>query len=163
MKIHKRDKRSRLRGARRCGYGFGKKHRGKGSKGGKGMAGTGKRAGHKRNFIDKYMPGYFGKHGFKSLKQINKLKPKIINLSEIKERQNNFVEKGLAKKTSLGIELSLPDFKILGKGEIKERLIIKAMSASSQAMEKIEKAGGKIIVEENVDTLLAGSKKEKAK
>ena len=160
MKIHKRNKRSRLRGGRRCGYGFGKKHRGKGSKGGKGMAGTGKRAAQKRTFIDKYMPDYFGKHGFKSFKQIKKTKPRIINLSEISARIESFISKGTAKKTASGIEISLPNYKILGKGEIKEKLILKAMSVSLQAREKIEKAGGKIIAEENAESF--AREKEKA-
>lgn len=146
MKIRKRDKRSRLRGQRRCGYGFGKKHRGKGSKGGKGMAGTGKKAAQKRTFIDKYMPGYFGKRGFKSVNQIKKIKPKIINLSEIQKKINDFIAEGTAKKTLQGIEILLEDYKILGDGNVKDRLIIKAKFASSQAMQKIEKAGGKILV-----------------
>lgn len=146
MKIRKRDTRSRLRGQRRCGYGFGKKHRGKGSKGGKGMAGTGKKAAQKRTFIDKYMPGYFGKKGFKSINQIKKTKPKIINLSEIQEKISRFIAEGTAKKTSQGTELSLGDYKILGDGDVKDKLIIKAKSASLQAMQKIEKAGGKILV-----------------
>lgn len=149
MKAVKRNKRSRLRGQRRCGYGFGKKHRGKGSKGGKGMAGTGKRAGHKRTFLDKFMPNYFGKHGFRSIQQIKNSKPKIINLSGINRQLDALIAKGLAKKTSSGIEISLPEFKILGEGEARDKLIIKAMSASSQAKKKIEKAGGKIIAEDN--------------
>jgi len=40
MKIKKRDKRSRIRGRRTIGKGSRKKRRGKGSRGGKGMAGT---------------------------------------------------------------------------------------------------------------------------
>lgn len=146
MKIHKRNKRSRLRGRRTCGYGSRKKHRGKGSKGGKGMAGTGKKAGQKRTFIDKYMPGYFGRHGFKSLQQIAKTKPKIINLSEIQQRINNFIAEGTAKKTAEGIMIDLKNCKILADGELKDKFIINAKSASSKAKEKVEKAGGKILL-----------------
>lgn len=144
MKIHKRNKRSRLRGQRTCGYGSRKKHRGKGSKGGKGMAGTGKKAGQKRTFIDKYMPGYFGRHGFKSLQQIAKTKPKIINLHEIQEKIDNFIAEGIAKKTAEGIIIDLKDCKILGDGDVKDKFIINAKSASLKAKEKVEKAGGKI-------------------
>jgi ribosomal protein L15 len=39
----------------------------------------------------------------------------------------------------------LEDYKILGKGEIKDKFIVKAKSFSKQAKEKIEKAGGKAI------------------
>jgi len=146
MKIKKRNKRSRLRGQRTCGYGFRKKHRGKGSKGGKGMAGTGKRAGHKKTFITKYIPDYFGRHGFKSLKQKKKLE--IINLDQIKDRLASFINKGIAKKTSNGIEINLEGYKILGNldTELNERLIIKTSNISATARAKIEKAGGKVEV-----------------
>jgi large subunit ribosomal protein L15 len=137
-----------LRGQKTCGYGSRKKHRGKGSKGGKGMAGTGKRAGQKLTFIHKYMPGYFGRRGFKSLKQIMQAKPKTINLFEIQGKIDKFVAEGKAKKTAEGIELDLHDYKILAKGDVKDKFLIKAKSASSQAQEKVKKAGGKIIAAE---------------
>lgn len=146
MKVHKRNKRSRIRGEKTCGYGSRKKHRGKGSHGGKGMAGTGKKAGQKRTFVDKYLPGYFGKRGFKSLQQIAKAKPKIINLFEIQKEISSFIAKGIAKKTSEGIAIDLKGYKILGDGEVKDKFIINATSASSQAKEKVEKAGGRIII-----------------
>ncbi len=146
MKIRKRNKRSRIRGERTCGYGSRKKHRGKGSKGGKGMAGTGKRAAQKRTYIDKYMPGYFGTKGFKSLQQIAKAKPKIINLSEIQGKISKFIADGKAKKTAEGIEVNFEDYKILAEGEVKDKLIIQAKSASLKAMQKVEKSGGKILL-----------------
>ncbi len=140
MKIKKRDKRSRLRGRRRCGYGFGKKHRGKGSKGGKGMAGTGKKAGQKLTWVHAKMPDYFGKRGFVSrVKRIPS-----INIDEIVRGMEMFIKEGKAKKSAQGIEIDLSDFKILGRGDLKERIIIKAKSFSSSAKEKIEKAGGSI-------------------
>jgi len=43
MKLKKRNKRSRIRGTRTCGWAM-KKHKGSGNRGGKGMSGTGKRA-----------------------------------------------------------------------------------------------------------------------
>jgi len=138
----KRSKRSRLRGRRTCGYGGRKKHRGKGSKAGKGMAGTGKRAGQKKTWIFKYEPDYLGKKGFKSMKKLRK-KSKIINLSEIQERLESFLKKGLAKKTNEGIELELKNYKILARGELKDKLIIKATSFSKKTEEKIKKSGGK--------------------
>ena len=42
--------------------------------------------------------------------------------------------------------LDLSDFKILGKGELKTKLTIKAKSASESAIKAINKAGGKIIL-----------------
>jgi large subunit ribosomal protein L15 len=129
--IKKRSKKSRIRGRRSCGYGFRKKHRGKGSKAGKGMAGTGKMAGQRKLMVLKYMPNYLGKKGFKSRKK----KLKTINLEEINKR----IESGKEK------ELNLKNFKVLGKGKITKQLVIHAKKFSKKAKEKIEAAGGKAI------------------
>jgi large subunit ribosomal protein L15 len=139
----KRSKRSRLRGRGACGYGHKSKHRGKGSKGGKGMAGTGKRAGQLRTWILKYQPDYFGKHGFHSLR---KPSYKTISLGQIHENMHKFLDKGIAKKSGETIEINLKNYKILSNGHIKEKVIIKAKSFSKKAQEKVEKIGGKIEV-----------------
>ena len=140
----KRSKRSRLRGRRTCGYGSRKKHRGKGSKGGKGMAGTGKRAGQKRTWVFRYMPDYLGKKGFTSLKKLRQ-KKKIINLSQIQNQIDNFLKKGLAKKTNEGIEIELKGYKVLSTGNLEDKFVIKAASFSKKVEEKIKKSGSKII------------------
>jgi len=137
--VKKRSKRSRLRGRKTCGWGSRKKHRGSGSRGGKGMAGTGKRSGHHKTFILKYFKNYFGKTGFVP---IRKKGLKVINLDFIERTLNDMIKKGAAKKTSKGIELNLPKYKILGSGDLKSKLIIKADSFSESAKEKIEKIGG---------------------
>jgi len=147
IKIHKRKKSSKmLRGGRRGkGWGFHKKHRGKGSHGGKGMAGTGKKGGAKITFRTRYFPNYFGNHGFTNPNK-TKLnhKIKIINLNEINDRLTNLIKNNKAKKTNEGIILNLQNYKILGSGECKEKLLITCKSFSNSAKEKIEKAGGKI-------------------
>jgi len=52
MTVHRRKKNKRMRGAKTThGYGAKKKHRGSGNKGGKGMAGSGKRADQKKTMI----------------------------------------------------------------------------------------------------------------
>jgi len=145
MKIKKRSKRSRLRGSKTAGYGYRKKHKGgKGEHGGRGMAGTGKRAGHKIMWVYKYAPNYFGKRGFKSRKKI-KSKLKIINIDDIEEKLEKFLQSGVAKKTAKGMELNLKKYKILGRGDIKNKIIIHAGSISKEAREKIVKAGGEIL------------------
>ena len=138
---NKRKKTTRIRGRRTVGYGSRKKHRGKGSRGGKGMAGTGKRADQRKTFILKYLPGYFGKRGFKG----KKIKIKIINLQDIEKKLEKFLKEGIAKKATEGIEIDLHDYKILSKGNIKEKIIIKAKAFSKKAKEKIEKVGGKCL------------------
>jgi large subunit ribosomal protein L15 len=124
----KRSKRSRLRGKRSCGYGARKKHRGKGSQRGHGMAGTGKMAGQRKLTVLKEMPGYLGKHGFKSRKK----KLEIINIGDIERK---FKDK----------EIKLKGFKVLSKGKITKSIIIHANSFSKKAKEKINASGGKAI------------------
>ena len=104
MKLKKRKARSRLRGARTCGYGSRKKHRGKGSRGGKGMAGTGKRAGQKITLLIK--EGIkLGKRGFVSKKKLKRLKKqKVINLKDLIYKIGN----------TSAEEINLNNFKIVG-------------------------------------------------
>jgi len=138
MKLKKRKIRSRLRGARTCGYGFRQKHKGHGNKGGFGMAGTGKRASQKQQkaLMMARKAGaetYFGKKGFTSRKTERK-KEKKINLKDIKTKFSG-------KK-----EIDLAGYKILGDGS-GFNAVIRASKASKNAEEKMEKAGGKIITE----------------
>ena len=137
MKIKKRKKSSRHhgKGMGTSGTGARKNQRDSGHKGGKGMAGTGKRADHKKTMITKlYGHSYFGKQGITSrgTKRDKRLR---MNVGDI---QNKY-KPG---------EIDLSDYKILGKGEIKDKFTIKAKAASKSAIKKIEAAGGKIIVKE---------------
>jgi large subunit ribosomal protein L15 len=144
IKTHKRKKRSRLRGSKTAFWGARKKHKDSGHKGGKGMAGTGKRSGHKKTLVLAKYPGYLGKKGFKS----KKIKLNVLNLEDISKRIVSFLDKKKAKKKEKGIELNFPGYKILGRGEIKEKIILKADEISDSAKEKIIKAGGEVIVKE---------------
>jgi len=141
MTVHKRDKRSRLRGHRGGGYGARKKHRGKGSKGGKGMAGSGKKSGTKRVHLLKYFPNYLGKKGkgFTSINDQKKRKLIAINLDEINKKIEEFRQNGQLK----GNELNLEGYKVLGAGELKHKLTVKASKFSENAKEKIESSGSK--------------------
>jgi large subunit ribosomal protein L15 len=161
VKIHKRNKSSRtLRGGRRGkGWGFHKKHRGKGSKGGVGMAGTGKKGGAKITLRTRYFPNYFGKYGFVNLNKKTKLK--TVNLEEINDRLNSLIKKGIIKKGKDGFEVKLDGYKILGYGECKEKLIIQCGSCSKAAKEKIEKNGGRIILHITEKAKVEENKKEK--
>ncbi|MBU0761134.1 MAG: uL15 family ribosomal protein [Nanoarchaeota archaeon] len=124
----KRKKNTRHRGSHTAARGFKKKARGSGNRGGVGKAGTGKRADQKKNLI-KYP---FGKD--KTLRKEPSKKLKTINLRDL-------VEKFKGKK-----EIELKGYKILGLGEVKEKLTIKASAASSSAIDKVKKAGGEILV-----------------
>jgi large subunit ribosomal protein L15 len=135
MMIKKRKKVSRHRGSHTHGRGFKKKARGKGHRGGVGMSGTGKRSDQKKTLIlKKYGNNYFGKD--KTLRRRPTKKLEAINLREV-----------VAKLTKGQSEISLKNYKILSEGEVKEKIKIKAGSASKSAIEKVKKAGGEITIE----------------
>ncbi len=138
MKTHKRKKNSRIRGARTVGWGFRQKHKGHGNKGGFGKAGTGKRADHKKQVAlesDK-KKRYFGKQGATS-RGTAIAKYEKINLRDIKD---NFFKKD-------GDKINFSKHKVLGMGN-GFKAEITALSATASAIEKMEKAGGKIILPE---------------
>ena len=143
IKTHKRKKKSRMHGKNMGTHGWGarKKHKKSGHRGGTGMAGTGKRGDQKKTLITKLFGNtYFGKKGFTS-KGTKRDKSQRINLQQIEKNLDKY-----GKKTKEGWEINLPKYKILGNGEIKEKLIIKAQNFSKSAKKKIEEKGGKIIL-----------------
>lgn len=136
MGFHKRKKRTRVRGSKTQGYGFRKKHKGHGNAGGHGWSGTGKRGGAKQQkarmaAAEAGFPSYFGRRGMTSA-PTGKARTEQINLRDI---QANFT----------GSKIDLKDHKILGEGEGFKAEII-AKSASANAIQKMEKAGGKITI-----------------
>ena len=115
-------------------HGRGKKAgRGAGKRGGKGNAGLLK---HKFMHAVKYMPDHFGRHGFKRPLSVIK-KVKTINVGQLEEMFPGKKEIDLGKE-GYG--------KLLGGGTINTKFKIKVDSASSKAIEKIEGAGGEIII-----------------
>ena len=149
MKLKKRKKESRMHGRKMGTHGGGarKKRKGSGHRGGVGMAGSGKRADQKKTLITKlYGNSYFGKQGVTS-RGTKRDKRKRINLEDI---QNNLDKYGNKKGT--GFEVELKNYKILGRGEAKDKLIITAKEASQSAIEKVKAKGG--------DILLAGKQNE---
>ena len=135
--------RKKIRPGRGIGSGKGKTS-GRGHKGQKARSGVAI-----KSFEGGQMPLYrrLPKRGFKSFNRENVA---ILNLSTIQ----NFYDK---KKIDLKNEIDLKSLKskkiinkkftklkILGTGEIKEKLMISANFFSKQAKSKIEKTGGKI-------------------
>jgi len=148
IKTHRRKKTQKYRGKRAGtrGWGARKKHKKSGHKGGKGMAGSGKRGDQKKTLVQKlYGNNYFGKQGITS-RGTKKDKSDKINLSDIQINLGSYLAKGIAKKTDKGFEVDLSSYKILGDGEVKEKLFIKAESSSKSAEEKVKKSGGEIIL-----------------
>ena len=123
------------------GWGSRKKHISSGNRGGFGMSGTGKMAGQKKTYVTSlYGTGYFGKQGITS-KSTERNKDKIMNVGDL-SRNLEVLKKQHLKEGIINLE----KYKILGDGEVKEKITVKAKAASQSAIEKIEKAGGKIII-----------------
>src|SRR3989344_3989809 len=153
MVVHKRRKFTRMRGTHTHGGGSKKKRRGAGNRGGRGMAGSGKRADQKKPTILKlYGSSYFGKKGFTS-----KIKKDIksINIQTIENRLYSWLKKGILKKQDDIMNINLKELgydKLLSKGKIKNKFNIEVEYASKKAIEKIQKSGGKINVISTTDS-----------
>ncbi len=148
MVVHKRKKSSRMRGAKTThGYGSKKKNRGAGNRGGKGMAGTGKRADQKKpTILQLYGNAYYGKHGFHIPPAIkHDIRP--TNLEHLDLHLDHYVRQGLATKegTTYTVDLEKLGFnKLLGKGIVTHKITIKALHVTARAASKIQKAGGTV-------------------
>jgi len=133
----------------RVGRGIGS---GKGKTSSRGHKGQKSRSGVAiKSFEGGQMPLYrrLPKRGFKS---INKKNTAVLNLSKIqsmlennKNDLKNILDLKILKEKKL-IRKKYLKLKILGTGEIKKNIEISAHFASKQALEKIEKAGGKISI-----------------
>lgn len=159
-KTKKRKKSSRMHGRKMGTHGTGarKNKRHSGMRGGKGMSGSGKRADHKKTKVTKmYGHGYFGKKGITSI-GTKRDKRERINLQQI---EGNLEKYG--KKKGDSYEVNLPEHKILGKGEVNHKLIIKAKKASDSAIKKVKEKGGEIQVSEKKRSENKGTGKKSQK
>jgi large subunit ribosomal protein L15 len=135
--MKKRKKSSRMLGTH--GWGARKKHKKSGHRGGKGMSGSGKRGDQKKTLVNKlYGNKYFGKQGITSRGTKRDTRQRI-NLREIEMNLEKY-----GKKSGNKFEINLSSYKILGTGEVKNKLIIKANDSSKSAREKVEAKGGEI-------------------
>ena len=133
----------------RVGRGIGS---GKGKTSGRGVKGQKSRSGVSiKSFEGGQMPLYrrLPKRGFKSVKE-NKIA--ALNLSSIQrmfdKSQNklqNSIDLKILKEKKL-INKKYLKLKILGSGEIKKNIEIIANFASKNALEKVQKVGGKITI-----------------
>ena len=135
----------------RVGRGIGS---GKGKTSGRGVKGQKSRSGVAiKSFEGGQMPLYrrLPKRGFNPIK---KEKIAIINLDKV---QNLLDSKKINKETIINIELlkknkiiskSFNKVKVLGSGEIKDKINLNVDFISKSAKEKLEKAGGKINIKQ---------------
>ena len=144
MVVRKRKKILKRRG-RGSGYGSHKKHRGGGSRGGRGLAGLHK---HKRMTSIKYMPEHFGKRGFKRPQKVMR-ELRTINLKDLDSRVDELLKDKKIKKEKTGIKINLSELgydKLLGSGRVKHKLIVEAKYFSKNAIKKLEGVKGKAVV-----------------
>lgn len=133
MPFKKRRKSARRHGYQTAFRGAKERTRGSGNRGGKGMAGTGKRGDQKKTLILNMSTTYFGKS--RTLRRGNVPKKlQVINLDDI------------SKNHADSKEIKLKGYKILGEGELTFKAKIHASAASASAVEKIKKSGSELII-----------------
>lgn len=144
MTINKRKKFSRYRGSMTHGGGSKKKRRGAGNRGGRGMAGSGKRADSKKPSI--WNQKYFGKFGFVSK---NARKITTIDIDYLEENINKLPQDAVSKENEFfSVDLEKLGFnKLLSNGNVKNKYKIKVPYASKKAIEKIKNNGGEVILD----------------
>lgn len=147
MVVHKRKKNTRMRGQTTYGYGAKKKHRGAGNRGGKGMAGTGKRADQKKPTILKlYGNAYYGKHGFHRPTAVKRI-IHALTLEHLNLHLDKYTTQGLVTKQGDTYIIDLAKLgyqKLLGKGALTHKIKITADAITEKAAAKIQNAGGSI-------------------
>ncbi|HII72677.1 TPA: 50S ribosomal protein L15 [Candidatus Woesearchaeota archaeon] len=145
MAVHKRKKNTRQRGSHTHGWGAMKKHRGAGSRGGRGRSGSGKRGDQKK-------PRYWkteqsGKLGFVPRSSMPKISP--INLRTVEDVLPTWEKRGLVKKQGgvFAVDLGALGYnKLLAAGKISSKLKITVDYASARAVDKVKQAGGEVEV-----------------
>ncbi len=151
MVVRKRKRKvNKLRGSKTYGWGSKKKHRGKGSKGGKGKAGMGKRGQQKLTMLyaEGKLPLGRGRKGFKRHKSIVREK-NCINVGDIERYIERWVAMGVAEKKDKPYVVDLEKAgydKLLGAGKINLPVEVRVAEATQKAIEKIESAGGKVVL-----------------
>ncbi|MFB6147898.1 MAG: uL15 family ribosomal protein, partial [Candidatus Nanohaloarchaea archaeon] len=124
------------------GKGSSKKGRGAGNRGGRGDAGQGKKGQQKK--MTEEGVHELGEKGFNSRTS----EQDGINLRDIDEQIETFVEEGLAEETDEGYIFHADEAgyeKVLGTGQLRKNIEIRAESFSSSAERKIEESEGEAV------------------
>ncbi|NQE46745.1 50S ribosomal protein L15 [ANME-1 cluster archaeon GoMg2] len=132
----------RIRGTRTCGGGSAKKRRGKGSKGGSGKAGA---YGH--HFVWSLKRGISKGHNKSATSREQPGDKIVINVGELEDMLEGLIAKGKAEERTDGFFVDLTPLgiqKVLGKGQVEKKWILKANEISQIAKDKIESAGGTV-------------------
>ena len=111
----------------------------------RGHNGEGQRSGSsaKRGFEGGQMPGYRQMPKLKGFKIINQLQYAEINVGRIAQYGMKEVSLEVLKEAGR-VQASCVGLRVLGNGELKDAITVKACYVTPSAKEKIEKAGGKV-------------------
>lgn len=140
MPARKRRKISRLRGSHTHKWGEKKHHRKAGSRGGKGNAGSGKRADQRKPCY--WLEGRKSKHGFISR---TRTVSKAINVGDI----TLMIDNGKFEKKGNSYEINLTELgftKLLSKGAVKHNMNLTVAAATENAVSKVKSKGGNIVL-----------------
>ena len=134
----------RQRGSRFCGWGQIGQHRQSGSRGGIGGAGK-----HKHFWIRTVIeePDHFGHNSTKPLRQ-NRLN-RWVNLRDVDDLAARFGTTNEHGKTILDLR-SIGYDKLLGGGTVQKPIVVQVTQVSATAKQKIELAGGNIVLNEEI-------------
>ena len=143
MTIRRSKKVRKQRGSRTHGYGrISGGHRKGGQRGGKGNAGI---KDHKR--ITRIKALIDSQKGFTAPNP--NLSTRAINIGDINRQIEKLVANGMATKEGKGFKINLTEHgitKVMGKGLVTNTLQITVENITTKAKEKIETAGGKVIL-----------------
>lgn len=144
-----------MRGRRTHGYGRIGQHRKTGQRAGRGKTTQWKKS--KKSFYLKQKELGFpdpdwdlGKKGFKRPQDMTRIyQINSINIKDLDQKIDQFVIDKKATKSGNTYNINLNEIniqKVLGRGEINKTINITVKQASQNAIQKIEDAGGKIIL-----------------
>ena len=143
------------RGTRTIGYGVVGQHRKTGQRAGRGKT-TQWKFSKKSYYLKQKELGFpdpdwiMGAHGFKRPQKIQRIsRVNTMNVKELDMKIDTLSSQNLATKSgaSYSIDLNALNIqKVLGRGEISKPINVTVNKASRQAIEKIEAAGGKVIL-----------------
>lgn len=147
MVVKRRKKITKMRGSRTHGWGL--VHRNSGQRGGAGNAGRGKKAHSNKptNWQDKSNPKYFGKHGFKHKGPLQN--DTIIDIKTIEQQLPKWLAQKEATQQGVTFDINLEKLgytKLLSTGKPTKKFKLTIKTATQNATQKINSAGGEIIL-----------------
>ncbi len=109
----------------------------------RGHRGEGQRSGNSRKpgFEGGQMPAYRKLPKLKGFKQINPIIYAELNVSDIEKMDEDTIDIGMLKEKGL-FSQKYQELRVLGNGEIKRKVTVKARHFTKSAREKIGAAGG---------------------